>query len=79
MQKHVAICMLCMCVALKEMLAKEKSVKGEQHSVEEKYWHSQKKNKALGVPLSLTSLYQQREAQRLTDLAEKAGCSPIDS
>lgn len=66
--------------ALTEILEKEKSVKGEQHSIEEKYWRSQKKkNKALGVPLSLTSLYQQREAQRLTDLAEKAGCSLIDS
>lgn len=60
------------------MLGKEKSVK-----VITFYWKKiltfAKKNKAFGAPLSLTSLYQQRKAQRLTDLAWEADCSPIDS
>lgn len=77
--KPAAVFVFVYVYAFTEMLTKEKSVKGGQHSFKKNIDIYQKRNQALGVPLPLTSPSQQREAQRLTDLAGKAGCSPIDS
>ena len=57
------------------MSEKEKPIKGTFHG--RQILAFREKNKAFVAPLSQTSLYQQQEAQRLTDLAGKAGCSPL--
>lgn len=52
---------VCVCI-LTEIFEKENSVKGTFHS--RKILTFTEQNKAFGAPLSLTSLYHQRKAQR---------------